>query len=101
MLVIVFFVAQQGFAVSNGDLVIVWVDFAKGQEAMAIAAIVDKGGLQGRLNARHLGEVDVTPQLLALGRFKVEFLDAVTCGNDDPCFFRVDGIHQHSLGSHN
>ena len=95
------FVAQQGFAVGNGDLVIVGVDFAEGEEAVAVAAIFHERRLQARLNARDLGEVDIAPQLAAGRRFEVEFVEPVTRCDDNPCFFRVDGIHQHSLGSHN
>ncbi|MNL21705.1 hypothetical protein D3C87_1430080 [compost metagenome] len=101
MVILGLFVAQQRFAVGDRDLVIVGVNFAEGEEAVAIAAIFDKRRLQGRLNARDLGEVNVAPQLAAGRRFEVELVEPVTRCDDNPCFFRVDGIHQHSLGSHN
>ena len=38
-----------------GDLVIIGVDLAEGQETVAVAAIVDKRRLQGRFDPGHLG----------------------------------------------
>ena len=43
------------------------MDFAEGEEAVAVAAILDEGGLQARLYPDHLGEVDVALEL-SLGR---------------------------------
>ena len=40
-------------------LVVVGMDFAEGEEAVAVAAILDERRLQGRLYPRDLGEVDV------------------------------------------
>ncbi len=56
--------AEQRLPVGDGDLVIVGMDFAEGQEAMAVAAILDERGLQGRLHPRHAGEVDISFELL-------------------------------------
>ena len=67
---------------------------------MAIAAIFDKGRLQRGFDPRYLGEIDITPQLPPFGGFEIEFLEFVTVGNDNPCFFRVGGIHQHSFRGH-
>ena len=50
---------QQPLPVSDRDLVIVRVDFAKGEEPVPAAAIFHKGGLQRRLHPHHFGEVDV------------------------------------------
>ncbi|GLQ56677.1 hypothetical protein GCM10010862_39360 [Devosia nitrariae] len=76
------------------------MDFGKGEKAVTIAAIFDERGLQRGLYACNLGKVDVAAQLAACRAFKIEFFETITGGNDDPCFFRVDGIHQHSLCSH-
>ena len=100
VLVVLLLGAHQRFAVGDGDLVVVGVDFAEGEEAVAIAAILDEGGLQRGLYARDLGEVDVAAQLAAALGFKIEFFELVTVSDDDPCFFRVGAIHQHSFGSH-
>jgi hypothetical protein len=46
---------DQSLTVRHRDLIIVRMDFAEGEEAVAIAAIFDEGRLQRRLDARHLG----------------------------------------------
>ena len=94
------FVAHQRFAIGNWDLVIIGVDFAEREETVAIAAILDEGRLQRGLYASDLGEVNVAAQLAAALGFEIEFLEPITVGDDNPCFFRVGAIHQHSLGSH-
>ena len=96
-----FLLGDQGGAVASRDLVIVGMDFGEGQEALAVAAIFDKGGLQRRLNARHLRKIDVALER-PLGRgLEIEFLDLVTVENDDPGFFRVAGVDKHALGHGN
>ena len=74
------------------------MDFAEGQEAVAVAAIFDEGGLQRRLDARDLGEIDVAAQLLALGGLEIKLFDAIAADHDDPGLFRVGGIDQHFVG---
>ncbi len=49
------FLAEQGLAVLARDLVIIGVDFGEGQEAVAVAAIVDERRLKRRLDPRDLG----------------------------------------------
>ena len=41
-----FFFGQQGFAVRNGNLVVIRVNLGKREESMPIAAIINEGGLQ-------------------------------------------------------
>ena len=53
------FLAQERLAVGNRDLIVVRMDFRESQEAMAVAAVIDESRLQRRLDARHLGEIDV------------------------------------------
>ena len=89
---------DQGLTVGDRDLVIVGVDFAEGEEAVAVAAIFDKGGLERRLYPRDLGEVDIAAQLLALGSLEIKFFDAIAADHDDPGLFRVGGIDQHLVG---
>ena len=89
---------DQRLTVGDRDLIIVGMDFAEGEEAMAIAAIFDKGCLQRRFDARDLGEIDIAAQLLALGGFKIKFFDAIAADHDDPGLFRVGGIDQHFVG---
>ena len=69
---------EQRLPVGDRDLVIVGVDFGKGEEAVAVAAVFDEGGLQRRLHARHFGEIDVAAERLLVGGFEIEFLDPVT-----------------------
>ena len=80
---------QQALPVGDRDLVVVGVDFAEGQEAVAVAAIFDEGGLQAGLYADDFGEVDVAFELL-LGRgLDVEVFEAVTVQHHHAGFFRV------------
>ena len=58
---------RQALTIGDGDLIVVGVDFAEGEEAVAIAAVLDEGGLQARLYADNLGKVDVALEL-SLGR---------------------------------
>src|SRR5260221_14279041 len=89
---------DQGLTVGDRDLVIVGMDFAEGEEAVAVAAIFDEGGLKRRLYPRDLGEVDIAAQLLAVGGFEIKFFDAIAADHDDPGLFRVGGIDQHLVG---
>src|SRR6267142_4402294 len=72
-----FFLFDQRLPVGDRDLVVVRVDFTKRQETMAVAAIVDKGGLQRRLDARHFGKVDIAAKLFTIGGLEVEFFDTI------------------------
>jgi hypothetical protein len=89
---------DQRLTVGDRDLIIVGMDFAEGEEAVAVAAIFDEGRLQRRFYARDLGEVDIAAQLLALGGLEIKFLDAIAADHDDPGLFRVGGIDQHLVG---
>jgi hypothetical protein len=89
---------DQRLTIGDRDLVIVGMDFAEGQEAMAVAAILDEGGLQRRLYARHLGEVDVSAKLFALGGLEVKLFDSIAADHNDPGLFRVGGVDQHFVG---
>ena len=74
---VAFFLGDQRLPVGDRDLVVVRMNFGESEKAVAIAAVIHKGGLQRWLNARNLGEIDVTAKLLAVGAFEVEFLDAI------------------------
>jgi hypothetical protein len=86
---------DQRLTVGDRDLIVVGMDFAEGEEAVAIAAIFDKGGLQRRLDARDLGEIDIAAKLLALGGLEIKLFDAIATDHDNPGLFRVGGIDQH------
>jgi len=89
---------DQRLTVGDRDLVVIGVDFAEGQEAVAVAAIFDEGGLQRRLYARDLGEIDIAAQLFALGGLEIKFFDAIAADHDNPGLFRVGSIDQHLVG---
>jgi hypothetical protein len=89
---------DQGLTVGDRNLVVVGMDFAEGEEAVTVSTVFDERGLQRRLDARDLGEIDVAAQLLALGGFEIKFLDAIAADHDDPGLFRVGGIDQHFVG---
>ena len=50
---------DQRLPIGDWNLVIIGMDFAERQEAVAIAAVIDERGLQRRLDARHLRQIDV------------------------------------------
>jgi hypothetical protein len=83
---------DQRLPIGDRNLIIVRMDFAEGQKAVAVAAIFDEGGLQRRLYARDLGEIDISTQLLALSGLEIKFFDAVATDHNDPGLFRVGGI---------
>jgi hypothetical protein len=89
---------DQRLPVGDRNLIIVGMDFAEGEETVAVAAIFDEGRLQRRLNARDLGEVDVAAQLFALGGLEIKLFDAIAADHNDPGLFRVGGIDQHFVG---
>jgi hypothetical protein len=89
---------DQRLTVGDRDLVVVGVDFAEGEEAMPVAAILDEGGLKRRFYARDLGEVDVAAQLLALGSLEVKLFDAIAADHNDPGLLRVGSVDQHFVG---
>ena len=89
---------DQRLTVGDRDLIVVGMDFAEGEEAVAVAAIFDEGRLQRRLYAGDLGEVDVAAQLLALGGLEIKFFDAIAADHNDPGLFRVGGVDQHFVG---
>ena len=92
------FLAKQRFAIGLGDLVIIGMDFAEGEEAVAIAAIIDERRLERRFDPGDLGEIDIAFELLVLGGFEVKFLDPVSFDDRDPGLFRVARVDQHAHG---
>jgi hypothetical protein len=45
---------DQRLTIGNGDLIVIGMNFAEGEEAVAVAAIFDEGGLQRRFDPRDL-----------------------------------------------
>ena len=94
------FFAQQRLPVGDRDLIVVGMDFAEGEEAVAIATVVDEGRLQGGLYTRDFGEVDVAAERLASGRFVVEFLYPAVPQHHDPSLLGMRGIDEHFVLFH-
>ena len=92
------FFVDQRLPVGDRDLIVVGMDFAEGQKAVAIAAVVDEGGLQRRLDARHLRQIDVASELFTLRGLEVEFLDAIAAQDDHPGFLRMGRVDEHFVG---
>ena len=88
---------DQRLPVGHRDLVIIRVDFGKGQEAMAVSAIVHEGRLQRGFDPRHLGQVDVPGQLALVYGLEIEFFDLVSVDHDHPGFLGVGGVDKHLL----
>jgi hypothetical protein len=86
---------DQGLTIGDRNLIIVRMDFAEGEKAVTVAAILDDGSLQGWFYARDLGEVDIAAQLLALSGLEIKFFDSIAADHDDPGLFRMGGIDQH------
>jgi hypothetical protein len=93
-----FFGLDQRLPVGDRDLVIVGMDFAEGEEAVAVTAIFDESGLERGFDPGDLGEVDISAQLLALRGLEIKLFDAIAADHDDPGLFRVGGIDQHLVG---
>ena len=89
---------EQALPVGDGDLVVVGMDFAEGEEAVPVAAVLDEGRLQARLYPNDLGEVDVALELSLGRRLDIEILEPVTIQHHHAGLFRVRGIDQHTLG---
>ncbi|WP_334271021.1 hypothetical protein [Bradyrhizobium sp. 1(2017)] len=89
---------DQRLPVGDRDLIIVGMDFAEGEEAVAVAAVFDESGLKRGFDPGDLGEVDIPAQLLALRGFEIKLFDAIAADHDDPGLFRVGGIDQHLVG---
>jgi len=89
---------DQRLPVGDRDLIIVGMDFAEGEEAVAVAAIFDEGGLERGFDPCDLGEVDIPAQLLALCGLEIKLFDPIAADHDDPGLLRVGGIDQHLVG---
>ena len=72
--------------------------FAEGQEAVAVAAVFDEGGLKAWFYPHHLGEIDVALELAARLGLDVEIFKSVTVQHHHAGFFRVAGIDEKALG---
>jgi len=76
------------------------MDFVEGQEAVAVAAVVDEGGLERGLHACDLGEIDVAAQQLSGCAFEIEFLYPAVPLHHDPGLLGMRGIDEHFAVRH-
>lgn len=79
------------------DLIVIRMDFAKSQKAVAVAAIFYKGGLQAWLYANNAGKVDVPFKLLFGSRFNIIIFKPISVHHNNARFFRVCCVDQHTL----
>ncbi len=105
VLVIVFgslagFFLEQGQAVGDRYLVIIGVDFAEREKAVAIAAIIDEGSLKRGFYPRHLGQIDVPANLFLRLGLEIKFLDTVSANDGDPGFLRMRRVYEHLVVCH-
>jgi hypothetical protein len=89
---------DQRLTIGDGDLIVIGMNFAEGEKAVAIASILDEGGLQRRFDPRDLRQIDIAAQLFALRGLEIKFFDAVAADHDDPGLLRVGGIDKHFVG---
>ena len=92
------FFLDQRLAIGNGDLVVVGMDFAEGQEAVTVSTVVDEGRLQRWFDPGDLGEIDVAAKLSALGQFEVKLLDPISAQHHNTGFLRVGRVDKHFVG---
>ena len=76
------------------------MDFVEGEETVPVAAVVNEGSLQRRLNARHLGKINVAPQQLARGTFEIEFFYPAISLHHDPGLLGMRGVDKHFRVGH-
>jgi len=89
---------DQRLTIGDGNLVVVGMNFAEGEKTVTVAAILDEGGLQRRLDPRDLGEINIAAQLFALRGLEIKLFDAIAADHDDPGLLRVGGIDKHLVG---
>ena len=88
---------DQPLPVGDGNLIIIGMDFAERQEAVAIAAILYERRLKAWFDPDYLGEVNVPFELSLRRCLDVEIFKPGTVQHHNAGFFRVCGIDQHAL----
>ena len=73
------------------------MDLGKGEEPVAISAVVHKRRLQRRLHTGHLRQIDISGQLPPVYCLKIEFFDFISVYHNNAGFFRVCGVDKHFL----
>src|SRR5579885_1452284 len=83
-------------AIADRNAVVVRMDLVEGEKPVPVAAVIDKGGLQRRLYAGDLREIDVSLDLPLGRRFEIELVEAVAAEHHDPSLLGVGGIDKHA-----
>ena len=73
------------------------MNFREGEEAVAVAAIIDKGGLERGLHPRDLCKVNIAAQLFLVLRFEIELLYTISANDNDACLFFVRRVDKHFI----
>ena len=66
--------AQQRLTIGDRDLVVVGMNFAESEEAMAVSAILDECSLKGRFDARYARQIDVSFKLFLVLQIRNQIL---------------------------
>ena len=90
-------VLRTGFALFAVAAQIAAGDFLERQKAVAVRAVIDKGGLKTGLDPRDDGLVDVALALFLGGRFDVEVNQLLTIDDRDAEFLGLRRIEKHAL----
>src|SRR5690606_22159805 len=72
-------------------------DLLEREEAVALAAVLDEGGLQRRLEPGDAALVDVGLLLFLRGLLDVDVVQRLAVDDRDPQFFRLGRVDQHSF----
>ena len=87
---------DQRLTVFHRYSIVVGMDFVECQKAVAVAAKFDECRLQGRFDPGYLGEINVALELAFSGCFVIKFEKFSIFCDDDPRFFRMGCVDQHS-----
>ena len=88
---------DQRFAVGQRDLIIIGVNFGKGQKPVPIAAVIHKSRLKRGFNPRHFSQIDVSCNLAFVYCFKIEFFNTISVHHNNPCLLGMGGVDKHFL----
>ncbi len=89
------FLVDQGLPVGDGDLIVIGVNFVEGQEAVAIAAVINECSLERWLHACDFGEIDIATKQLARSTLEVEFFYPAVALHHHPGFLGMCGVDEH------
>ena len=88
---------QERLLIGDGNLIVIGMDFAEGEESVALAAEIDEHGLERRFYPDDFGKVDIAFELLLGGGFKIEFFEVISACDDHPGFLRMGRVNQHAF----